>query len=556
MNCRIGLALTGLALSGVASAQAPLPSQVEQAAHAYITRAALEAPIRFLASDLLEGRGPATRADQVTRLYLQTRLEGMGYRGAFANGEWQQPLDIVGIRSQLPQQWSFQGKAGRVDLALRDDYIGVSGLQRESVSIADAELVFVGYGIQAPEYQWDDFKGVKLAGRILVMMNNDPDWDPKLFAGKRRLYYGRWTYKYESAARQGAAGAIIIHTTPSAGYPWQVVQSSWGGEQFELPDAGEARVLLKAWATEEATRRLMKAGGFDYDQLIAAARSRSFRPVPLGVRTSIAFTNKLSRSQTANVGGLLPGSDPRLGTEVLIYSAHHDHFGIGEPDASGDRIYHGAVDNASGCAQVLSIARAFASLPERPRRSVLALFVAGEERGLLGSGYYAQHPSFAPGRIAANINIDGGSIFGRTRDVSLISMGKSSLDEIAVAVAKYQGRVVVPDQFPDRGYYYRSDQFSFARIGVPALFFGQGTDVIGRPPGWGKQQHDEWELRKYHQPSDKLDDSWNFDGMIENAQLDFLAGWLIAQADAMPTWKPGDEFEAARKRALAALGGH
>jgi Zn-dependent M28 family amino/carboxypeptidase len=556
MNCRIGLALTGLALSGVASAQAPVPSQVEQAAHAYITRAALEAPIRFLASDLLEGRGPATRADQVTRLYLQTRLEGMGYRGAFANGQWQQPLDIVGIRSQLPQQWSFQGKAGRVDLALRDDYIGVSGLQRESVSIGDAELVFVGYGIQAPEYQWDDFKGVKLAGKILVMMNNDPDWDPKLFAGKRRLYYGRWTYKYESAARQGAAGAIIIHTTPSAGYPWQVVQSSWGGEQFELPDAGEARVLLKAWATEEATRRLMKAGGFDYDQLIAAARSRSFRPVPLGVRTSIAFTNKLSRSQTANVGGLLPGSDPRLGAEVLIYSAHHDHFGIGEPDASGDRIYHGAVDNASGCAQVLSIARAFASLPERPRRSVLALFVAGEERGLLGSGYYAQHPSFAPGRIAANINIDGGSIFGRTRDVSLISMGKSSLDEIAVAVAKYQGRVVVPDQFPDRGYYYRSDQFSFARIGVPALFFGEGTDVIGRPPGWGKQQHDEWELKKYHQPSDKLDDSWNFDGMIEDAQLDFLAGWLIAQADAMPTWKPGDEFEAARKRALAALGGH
>jgi len=274
------------------------------------------------------------------------------------------------------------------------------------------------------------------------------------------------------------------------------------------------------------------------------------------VRTSLAFTNNVSRSQTANVGGLLPGSDPKLGAEVLIYSAHHDHFGIGEPDATGDRIYHGAVDNASGCAQVLAIARAFAALPERPRRSVLALFVAGEERGLLGSGYYAQHPSFAPGRIAANINIDGGAIFGRTHDVQLISMGKSSLDEIAVAVAKSQGRVVVPDEFPDRGYYYRSDQFSFARIGVPALFFGDGTDVIGRPPGWGKQQHDEWELKQYHQPSDKLDGTWNFDGMIEDAQLDFAAGWLIAQADAMPAWKAGDEFEAARKRELAAVGGH
>jgi len=553
---RCGLTVAGLLLTGAALAEAPVPPPVEEAARTYITRAALEAPIRFLASDLLEGRGPATRADQTARLYLQTRLEGLGYRAAFADGAWQQPLDIVGIRSQLPQQWRFQGKSGSLDLALREDYIGVSGQQSESVSIEDAELVFVGYGIQAPEYKWDDFKGAKLAGKILVMMNNDPDWDPNLFAGTRRLYYGRWTYKYESAARQGAAGAIIIHTTPSAGYPWQVVQSSWGGEQFDLPEAGEARVRLKAWATEEATRRLMKAGGFDFDRLIAAARSRGFKPVPLGLRTSIAFTNHLARSQTANVGGLLPGSDPRLGAEVLIYSAHHDHFGIGAPDATGDRIYHGAVDNASGCAQVLSIARAFAALPERPRRSVLMLFVAGEERGLLGSGYYAGHPSFAPGRIAANINIDGGSIFGRTRDISLISMGKSSLDDIAVAVAKYQGRVVMPDQFPDRGYYYRSDQFSFAQIGVPALFFSGGTDVIGRPAGWGKEQHDEWELKKYHQPSDKLDDTWNFDGMIENAQLDFLAGWLIAQADTLPSWKPGDEFEAARKRALAALGGN
>jgi Zn-dependent M28 family amino/carboxypeptidase len=260
--------------------------------------------------------------------------------------------------------------------------------------------------------------------------------------------------------------------------------------------------------------------------------------------------------QTANVGGLLPGGDPKLASEVLVYSAHHDHFGIGEPDASGDRIYHGAVDNASGCAQVLAIARAFAALPQHPRRSVLALFVAGEERGLLGSAYYAQHPSFPAGRIAANINIDGGSIFGRTRDVQLLSMGKSSLDDIALAVAKYQGRSLVPDQFPDRGYYYRSDQFSFAKIGVPALFYGEGTDVIGRPAGWGRQRHEEWELKQYHQPSDKLDDTWNFDGMIEDAQMNLISGWVIAQADAMPRWTPGDEFEAARKRALSAARGN
>ncbi len=553
---KFGVALAGLTLIGTAAADVTsVPPAVEQAARTQITRAALEAPIRFLASDLLEGRGPGTRADQVARLYLQTRLEGMGFEPAFAHGEWQQPFDIVGIRTQLPRTWSFQGKNGRADLTLRDDYIGASGLQSENVSIEDAELVFVGYGIQAPEFQWDDFKGAKLAGKILVMMNNDPDWDPKLFAGKRRLYYGRWTYKYESAARQGAAGAIIIHTTPSAGYPWQVVQSSWGGEQFELPDAGEARVRLKAWATEEATRRLVQAGGFDLDKLILAARSRSFHPVPLGVHASIAFSNRLSKVQTANVGGVLRGSDAKLASEVLIYSAHHDHFGIGEPDASGDRIYHGAVDNASGCAQVLAIARAFAALPQRPRRSVLALFVAGEERGLLGSMYYAGHPSVAAGRIAANINIDGGSIFGRTRDVTLVSMGKSSLDEVALAVAKSQGRTVVPDQFPDRGYYYRSDQFSFAKIGVPALFYSEGTDVIGHPAGWGREQHDQWELKQYHQPSDKLDGTWNFDGMIEDAQMDLMDGWLIAQADAMPSWNPGDEFEAARKRALSAAAG-
>ncbi len=553
---RFAMVFAVATLAAVAAAQSPAgPDAVEQVARSYITRGALEAPIRFLSADLLEGRGPATRADQLTRLYLQTQLEGMGYRAAFGTGAWQQPFDIVGIQSQFPKSWSFQGKNARVDLAWRDDYIAASGLQSESVALDDAELVFVGYGIQAPEYQWDDFKGADLAGKILVMMNNDPDWDPNLFAGKRRLYYGRWDYKYASAARQKAAGAIVIHTTPSAGYPWQVVQSSWGGEQFELPAGSEPRLRLKAWATEEATRRLLNASGQDLDRLLAAARSRDFTPVPLGIRTSIAFINKLSRVQTANVGGVLPGSDPKLAAQVVVLSAHHDHFGIGEPDASGDRIYHGAVDNASGCAQVLAIARAFAALHQRPRRSVLALFVAGEERGLLGSSYYALHPSFPAGRIAANINIDGGNIFGRTRDATLISMGKSSLDAIAARVAKSQGRVLKPDQFPDRGYYYRSDQFSFAKIGVPALFFAAGTDVIGRPAGWGRTQIEEWELKKYHQPADKLDGSWNFDGMIQDAQLDMLSAWLITQTDGMPTWKPGDEFEAARKQALAALAG-
>ena len=550
------LALAGAVWGVVAFAQVvPVPPSVEEVAKANITKGALEGPIRFLSSDALEGRGPATRGDQLARLYLATQLEGMGYQPGGPNGQWQQPFDIVGIQAQFPTTWAFKGKNTQVDLTWRDDYIALSGLQAEKVSVENAELVFVGYGIEAPEYQWNDFKGANLKGKILVMLNNDPDWDPKLFAGKRRLYYGRWVYKYESAARQGAAGAIIIHTTPSAGYPWQVVQSSWGGEQFELPAENEPRIQVKAWTTEDAMRRLLRSSGLDLDKLVTSAHSRKFKPVPLGIHTSIAFTNKLSHAQTANVAGLLPGSDPQLSDQVVVFSAHHDHFGIGEPDSTGDRIYHGAVDNGAGCAQVLAVARTFASLPKRPRRSVLILFVAMEERGLLGSMYYALHPTFPPGKIAANINFDGGNIFGRTRDVTLVSAGKSSLDQVAEAVVTAQGRVLKPDQFPDRGHYYRSDQFSFAKIGVPALFFDDGTDFIGRPPEWGRQQIEQWELKKYHQPGDKLDDSWNFDGMIEDAQLGMLSGWIAAQADAMPTWNPGDEFEAARKKALAALTG-
>jgi len=549
-------ALALMSASGALAQTVPVPERVQRAADTNITRAVLEAPIRFLASDLLEGRGPGTRGDELARLYLQTELEGMGYRPAFAEGAWQQPVDIIGIESAFPKTWTFRGRTAQVDAKLRDEYSAASGLQTESVAIADAELVFVGYGIVAPEYGWDDFKGAGLAGKILVMMNNNPDWDPNLFAGKRRLYYGRWTYKYESAAAQGAAGAIIIHTTPSAGYPWQVVRSS-SGERFELPAGSEPRLRVKAWMTEDTVRRVLKTSGYDLDKLVASARSRDFKPVPLDIHTSISFTNRLSRVTTANVGGVLSGSDPRLGEQTVVLSAHHDHFGIGDPDASGDRIYHGAVDNALGCSQALASARAFAALPERTRRSLLVLFVAAEEQGYLGSTYYAQHPSVPAGRIAADVNFEGAfdrAIFGRTRDVALIGLGKSSLDQIAESVAKSQGRVLKPDQFPDRGYYYRSDNFSFAKIGVPALYFGEGTEVIGRAPEWGRQQIEAWELHKYHQPADKLDASWNFDGVIEDTKLAMLSAWLIAQTDNLPSWKPGDEFEAARKRALAALG--
>ena len=282
---------------------AAIPENVQHAADTYITRTALEAPIRFLSSDLLEGRGPGTRGDELARLYLQTQLEVMGYQPAFPHGAWQQPVELVHMKSAVPASWSFQAKGARVDLKLTDDYSAASGLQADRVTVPNAELVFVGYGIQAPEERWDDFKAMNLTGKILVMMNNNPDWDPHLFAGKRRLYYGRWTYKFESAAQQGAVGAIIIHTTASAGYPWQVVQDT--SEYFELPARDEPGLRLKAWMTEDAVRRVLKAGGYDLDRLVTSARSRDFKPVPLGIRTSIDFSNSLSTIRTANVGGLL-----------------------------------------------------------------------------------------------------------------------------------------------------------------------------------------------------------------------------------------------------------
>lgn len=538
-------AVTALAFARPAN----IPQPIERAAQQHITQQAIAGPIRFLASDLLEGRGPATRGDELARLYLATELQSLGYHPGGPNGQWQQPFDIVGMNARMPETWSFSTPGGAVTLKWSEDYVAASGVQQERGVIENAELVFVGYGIEAPEYQWDDFDGAHLEGKVLVVLNNDPDWDPKLFEGVKRLYYGRWTYKYESGARHGAAGVIIIHTTPSAGYPWQVVQTSWGGEQFELPAEGEPRLQLKAWVTEPAAHRLVEASGHNLEDLVAAAKSRDFEPVPLGIRTSMVFDNRISSVQTANVAGLLPGSDPQLKSELVIYSAHHDHLGIGAPDETGDRIYNGAQDNAAGCAQLLAIARAMAALPESPRRSIMMLFVAAEEQGLLGSRYFAEHPTVPPGRIAANINYDGGNIWGRTRDVTLIGMGKSSLDAIAKAVATRQGRVLTPDQFPDRGFYYRSDQFSFARIGVPALYFDNGTDFLGRPASWGRQQIEAWTEKQYHQPSDELDDTWDFAGMIEDAKLGFYSGWLIAQDEQMPRWNPGDEFEAARSNA-------
>lgn len=549
----LSLTLTAVSLNAQTEISATLPEGAARAA-ASITRDVLEAPIRFLADDLLEGRGPATRGDELARLYIATELEQLGLQPVQPDGSWQQPFDVVSINTKMPDTWTFRAKSGDVSFKRHDDFILGSGQQKAHGSVNNAELVFVGYGIEAPEYKWSDYEKTDVRGKIVVVMNNDPDWDPKLFEGTKRLYYGRWGYKYEEAARQGAAGVIIIHTTPSAGYPFSVVQTSWSGNQFELPAENEPRLQLKAWMTEDAIRRLFTAAGHDYDKLIASAKSTKFKPVPLGLRTSIDVQADISRVKTANVLGLLPGSDPVLKNEVVVITAHHDHLGIGSPDESGDKIYNGALDNATGTSVVLAIAKAFTELPRAPRRSILFLFVGAEEQGLLGSQYYATHPTWPAGRFAANINFDGANVLGRTKDVAIIGAGKSNLETLLTHFAQQQGRVTHPEEFPDRGFYYRSDQFSFAKVGVPALYFDAGTDYAGRPPGWGKQQMEAWEAKHYHQPSDEVTDEWNYEGMIEDAQLGFYTALAAANSSVAPAWNPGDEFEATRKKALAEVG--
>ena len=530
-------------VAGFATAAQPLPLPPgTREAVRRIDRPTLEAPIRVLASDLLEGRAPSHRGDEMAEVYLASMLEFLRLQPGAPGRSWQQRFEIVGVDSHTPDTWTFVAGAKRLELRHTDEFIAVSGWQRPQAAINDAELVFVGYGIQAPEFRWDDFKGADLKGKVLVMMNDDPEWDPSMFSGKRRTYYGRWTYKYESAARQGAVAAIIIHTTPSAAYPWAVVQNSWGGEQFDLPHEKEGSLAVRAWITEDASRRLVALGGFDLDSLVKQARSRDFKPVPLGVRTSLTIPTSISRGSTANVLGLLPGSDPALKDQIVVYSAHHDHLGIGKPDARGDTIYNGAVDNASGDAQVLAIARAFAALPERPRRSILFALVSGEESNLLGSLYLATHPPVPIERLVADINFDAGNIFGRTKDVAITGMGKSTLDDVLIAAASLQDRVVTDEPFPEYGSYYRSDQFSFANVGVPGLYFKSGVDYLGRPPGWGRETQNAWLKAHYHQPSDELTPDWNFDGLIEDTQLGFYAGLAVANSDQPPAWNPNDEF--------------
>lgn len=506
----------------------------------------LRAYIQFLADDITEGRGVGTPGDMIAEKYIASQFQAMGLKPG--NGDsYFQTFPLIGIHADPSMSLHFKHADKTIKLNYYDDFIAVPGNQESLIQIDKAELVFAGYGIVAPEFNWNDFKNSDVKGKILLIMNNDPDTgDPNFFGGKTRLYYGRWDYKYEEAARQGAAGVIIIHTTPSASYPWQVVQTSWFGEQFELPRSDEPCLKVKAWATESRCREIVRMAGFNLDTLRQMAQSRDFQPVDLGIRTAITIHSRIRTLETANVLGLFPGKDPEKSEEVVIYTAHHDHLGLGK-SADGDSIYNGAVDNATGVAAVLNIAQAYTRLPHPPDRSLLFMAVSAEESGLLGSDYYAHHPTFPVQKIAGVINLDAMNIFGRTRDVSSIGFGKTSIDTTFVRLAEEQNRYVRPDQHPERGSFYRSDHFSFAKVGVPSVYLGGGHDFIGRSKAWVKEHVDPWVGTHYHQPSDEYSPDWNLDGMIEDTKLAFMIGLNMADQKPMPEWVPGDEFEKIRK---------
>ncbi len=537
---RIHTLLPAACLAAVAA------GQDRAALDALITKDTLAAHVRFLSSDLLEGRGVGTRGDELARLYLATQLQAYGLQPAGSEGSWLQPVPILGITSQVTRTLTARG-TGEATFAAPEDFTAVAGSPDARAAWDGAELVFVGYGIHAPEQQWDDFGQRDVRGKVLLVMNDDPADDPARFAGKTRLYYGRWSYKYEEAARRGAIGAIVIHTNESAGYPFQVIQANHGRENFWLPfRAGEPTLGIRSWCTEDAARKLCALGGHDLDELRSNARKGNHLPVPLGVKVDLAIENSVREIRSANVAAVLPGSDPALAAEHVVVTAHFDHLGIGKPRGD-DAIYNGAVDNASGCAGVLAIAEAASQLPQRPRRSLLFLFVTAEESGLLGSQFFAAEPTVPKERLVANYNVDGLNIWGPSHDVEFIGHGKNSLTALADGIAKARGRRLEPDSNPDLGLFYRSDHFSFARIGVPAAYFKAGRDFVDRPED-RRRMKNSYTTVHYHQPTDELAPWWNFDGAIADVQLLFECLLATANAETAPTWTPGDEFENARGR--------
>jgi len=518
---------------------------------------AMRARIKFLSSDLLEGRGTGARGGELAAGYLAAEMEAMGLKGAGANGSFFQPVSLVGVKADPNTKLVVSGRNGKESFKFADDYVAFTGAQTDEVDV-DTELVFVGYGIDAPGQRWNDYKGgpADYRGKILVMLVNDPpatNDEPNLFGGKTLTYYGRWTYKYEEAARRGAAGVILLHTDQSAGYPWSVVRTSNGSWRFDIArTAGDNTPFLKfrAWATDEAGHKIMKLAGQDLDDLRAKAASRDFQPVALNLKGKINLKSEVKRVEAPNVAGILPGSDPKLRDEYVVYSAHWDHFGVGAPDKTGDTIYNGALDNGTGCASVLAIAEALAKLPpaQRPRRSSLFLFPTAEEQGLIGAEWYSKHPLVPLSKTAADVNLDSMNVLGPTNDFVPLGAERSSLKAVVEAVARERGMRVSPDARPEQGSFFRSDHFPFAKVGVPSISLKEGNDYVGHTKQWGEEQFKAYNTAHYHQPSDEYSDSWNFRGMIQETEIAMAIGVRIANAPALPRFNADDEFGKALKR--------
>lgn len=528
-------------------------SPVEKAERS-ITGNSLLNHIEVLSSDEFEGRAPATQGEELSVNYLADELSRMGVEGGMPDGSFVQEFPLLGQRVDGGSSTMALRKNGRTaeNFSFGSDFMGWPSNEEENVQVRNAELIYVGYGIQAPEFDWDDYKDVDVEGKVLVYKNSDPSYDPTIFDGDSRLYYGRWSYKFEKAEEMGALGAIIIHTTPTAGYGWSVVENSWGRERFTLPrtDDPAGRPVFNAWLTEEGSEKLFEEAGFDLHEMLEAAADRDFNPVTLsGVTVNVDLSASYSDMSSRNVIGKIEGNDPELKDEYVIFSAHYDHLGVADEPINGDTIFNGAWDNASGTAAVLEMANALKQVEGDLRRSVLFMFVGAEEMGLLGSRYWSQNPTVHPGKVSANINLDSMQIFGETRDVVVVGYGRNTLTEVIREHAEREARTVVPDPQPEQGFFYRSDHFSYARVGIPALYPNPGRQYLDKPQNFNETA-DSVRAANYHAVSDEINEYWDMSGMEADARLIFRVSYDVINANEMMEWYPGDEFEAIRLEML------
>jgi Zn-dependent M28 family amino/carboxypeptidase len=549
-----GLALVGCA-AGPAAQVAPAPATVASEALPAIDPAALARHVETLASDAFEGRAPATRGEHLTLGYMIAQFQEAGLKPG--PGGWLQPVPLQQSLVSGAPGISVRSKAGAKTYAYRAEQVIWSKRPDAEISLKDAPLVFVGYGIVAPEKGWNDYAGVDMKGKIAIILVNDPDYETGpdhpstgLFDGRAMTWYGRWPYKYEEAARQGAAGALIIHETGPAAYPFAVVQSSWTGPQFDTvrPDKGASRAAIEGWVSSGVAADLFARSGLDFARLKAAAQKKGFSPVPMGdLKLSATLRQTVETSTSYNVVAMLPGTTRP--DEVVLYGAHHDHLGRCPGDPADD-ICNGAIDNAGGVAMLLEIARAFAKQGPRAR-TVAFIGWAAEEKGLLGSEYYATNPVFAPAKTVAGVNMDGVAAFGRSKDMSIVGYGKSELDDHLARALARQGRVTRPEPFPERGGFYRSDHFPLAKIGIPMLYAGAGVDLFEGGVARGEALANDYVANRYHKPNDEFDPSWDMSGAAENAAALAEVGRGIAEGAGWPKWAPNAEFRAAREASLA-----